>query len=50
MVGVNIPLAFWSKDKFTGKVEENKINISTAEEQLKRFQKYGCKPGTECAC
>ncbi len=34
MVGVNIPLAFWSKDKFTGKVEENKINISTAEEQL----------------
>jgi outer membrane protein TolC len=34
MVGVNIPLAFWSKDKFTGKVEENKININTAEEQL----------------
>jgi len=34
MVGVNIPLAFWSKDKYTGKVEENKINISTAEEQL----------------
>ena len=34
MVGVNIPIAFWSKDKFSGKVEENKINISTAEEQL----------------
>ncbi len=34
MVGVNIPIAFWSKNKFTGKVEENKINISTAEEQF----------------
>ncbi|MCL5030521.1 MAG: TolC family protein [Bacteroidetes bacterium] len=34
MVGVNIPLAFWSKNKFTGKVEENKININTAEEQF----------------
>ncbi len=34
MVGVNIPLAFWSKDKFTGKVQENEINVNTAEEQL----------------
>lgn len=34
MVGVNIPLAFWSKDKYTGKVQENEINISTADEQL----------------
>lgn len=34
MVGVNIPLAFWSKGKFTGKVQENEINISTADEQL----------------
>ena len=33
MLGVNIPIAFWSKDKFTGKVEENKINISTAQDQ-----------------
>jgi len=33
MVGVNIPVAFWSKDKFTGKVQENEININTAEEQ-----------------
>jgi len=33
MIGVNIPIAFWSKDKFTGKVEEDKINISTAQEQ-----------------
>lgn len=34
MVGVNIPLAFWSKGKFTGKVQENEININTAQEQL----------------
>ena len=34
MVGVNVPLAFWSKDKFTGKVQENEINVSTAQEQL----------------
>ena len=34
MIGVNIPLAFWSKDKFTGKVQENEINISSANEQL----------------
>src|ERR1035437_1533921 len=34
MIGVNIPIAFWSKDKFTGKVQENEINISTAQNQL----------------
>ena len=34
MIGVNIPLAFWSKDKFTGKVQENEINISAAQNQL----------------
>src|ERR1035437_381099 len=34
MVGVNIPLAFWSKDKFTGKVQENEIKISSAQNQL----------------
>lgn len=33
MVGVNIPIAFWSKDKYGGKVEENELNIKTAEEQ-----------------
>jgi outer membrane protein, heavy metal efflux system len=33
MIGVNIPIAFWSKDKFTGKVEENQINISVAQDQ-----------------
>ncbi len=34
MVGVDIPIAFWSKDKFSGKIEENKININTAQEQF----------------
>jgi len=34
MVGVNIPIAFWSKDKYSGKVEENELNIKTAEEQF----------------
>ena len=30
---VNVPLAFWSSSKYTGKVEENELNIKTAEEQ-----------------
>ncbi|MEJ5352054.1 MAG: TolC family protein [Melioribacteraceae bacterium] len=34
MVGINIPIAFWSKDKYSGKVEENHLNIKTAEEQF----------------
>ena len=34
MIGVNIPIAFWSKDKYSGKVEENELNIKTAEEQF----------------
>ncbi len=34
MVGVNVPIAFWSKDKYSGKVEENQLNIKTAEEQF----------------
>ncbi|MFZ5948595.1 MAG: TolC family protein [Stygiobacter sp.] len=33
MVGVNIPLSLWSKDKYYGKVEENELNIKAAEEQ-----------------
>ncbi len=33
MVGVNLPFAFWSKDKYGGKVEENELNIKMAEEQ-----------------
>jgi cobalt-zinc-cadmium efflux system outer membrane protein len=34
MFGVNIPIAFWSVNKFSGKVQENEINITTASEQL----------------
>jgi len=34
MVGVNIPIAFWSKNKYGGKVEENELNIKAAEEQF----------------
>jgi outer membrane protein TolC len=33
MVGVNIPLAPWSSGKYTGKVEENELNVKAAEEQ-----------------
>jgi len=34
MVGVNIPLAFWSQDKYTYKVEENELNIKSAQDQF----------------
>lgn len=34
MIGVNIPIAFWSKNKYGGKVEENELNIKAAEEQF----------------
>lgn len=34
MVGVNVPIALWSKNKYSGKVEENELNIKTAEEQF----------------
>lgn len=33
MIGVSIPLAPWSAGKFTSKVEENQLNINSAEEQ-----------------
>ncbi|MBS4033463.1 MAG: TolC family protein [Ignavibacterium sp.] len=33
MIGVSIPLAPWSAGKFTSKVEENQLNIKSAEEQ-----------------
>ena len=32
MLGVNIPLAFWSSGKYTQKVEENELNVRKAEE------------------
>lgn len=31
MGGVNVPLAFWSKGKFQGKVQENHLNVNRAE-------------------
>lgn len=34
MFGVNVPLAFWSKNKFTKKVEENEANIKRTEEEF----------------
>ena len=34
MVGVNIPLAFWSSGKYTAKVEENELNVQKAEDDL----------------
>lgn len=34
MVGVNIPIAFWSSGKYTSKVEENELNLSKAEDDL----------------
>ena len=33
MVGISIPLAPWSQSKFISKVEENELNIKSAEEQ-----------------
>ena len=32
MVGVNVPLAFWSGKKYTAKVEENELRVRKAEE------------------
>jgi outer membrane protein, heavy metal efflux system len=34
MVGINIPLAFWSSGKYTAKVEENELNVRKAEDDL----------------
>ena len=34
MVGINIPLAFWSSGKYTSKVEENELNVRRAEDDL----------------
>jgi outer membrane protein TolC len=31
MGGVSVPLAFWSKGKFKGKVQENQLNVNRAE-------------------
>ena len=34
MVGINIPLAFWSSGKYTAKVEENELNVRKSEDDL----------------
>jgi outer membrane protein TolC len=34
MIGINIPLAFWSSGKYTSKVEENELNVRKAEDDL----------------
>ncbi len=34
MFGINVPLAFWSRNKFTKKVEENEANIKSVEEDF----------------
>ncbi len=34
MVGINLPLTFWSGGKYTSKVEENELNVRSSEEQL----------------
>lgn len=38
MVGINIPLAPWSGGKYTSKVEENELNIKSAEEQYNNMR------------
>ena len=38
MLGVNIPLAFWSKGKYTNKVQENEINVRKAEEDYSNMK------------
>lgn len=38
MIGVSIPLAPWSKGKFTNKVEENELNIKSVEEQYNNMK------------
>ena len=34
MVGVNVPLALWSKGKYSSKIEENELNVRRAEEEF----------------
>lgn len=38
MLGVNIPLAFWSSGKYTGKVEENQLNVRKAEDDFQAMK------------
>lgn len=38
MVGINVPLAFWSKGKYKGKVDENELNVKRAEEEYSNMK------------
>jgi outer membrane protein TolC len=38
MVGVNIPIAFWSANKFKGKIEEARINTLKAKKDLRSME------------
>jgi len=38
MIGINIPLAPWSAGKYTSKVEENMLNINSAQEQYNNMR------------
>lgn len=38
MLGVNIPLAFWSSGKYTGKTEENQLNVRKAEDDYEAMR------------
>jgi outer membrane protein TolC len=38
MAGINIPLAFWSKGKYTAKVEEDELNVKKAEEEFESMR------------
>jgi outer membrane protein, heavy metal efflux system len=38
MVGVNVPLAFWSFKKYTAKVEENRVQVREAENEFENMK------------
>ena len=38
MVGVNVPLAFWSSKKYTAKVEENQVQVRKAENEFENMK------------
>lgn len=38
MAGVNIPLAFWSKGKYTSRVEEDELNVRKAESDFQSMK------------
>ncbi len=38
MVGINIPIAPWASSKYSGKIEENELNIKVSEQSLADMQ------------